>query len=156
MDWIAEQLFTLVKDIQTGNLQNNEQVPALVIVIIAFGLFLARKQIGDWLTTVTQNIKKFFQVKKYESEIDDERKRIKQILNQVEKHVHELDRKKIIFRDEKDRALNAIQSIRADIRDDIERQIVPGLKVNRAEQIRQDPIQLADDIMAEVEARDNR
>ena len=180
MDWIAEQLFTLFNDIQTGNLENNDQVPAIIAAIFAFGCFMARGHIWNLLKKIVQNTQDFFQVKKLESEIKEEQNKIKSILKRVEQKVYQLDRNRLIFHDERDKVLNSINNIRYDVREEVVAQVIPPLQAleenyrdsveitraieqlledildtNRAEQIRQNYKQMAEDIMREVEA-DNK
>lgn len=154
MDWIAEQIYTLIRDIQTGNIQNNDQIPAIIISIIAFGCFLARKQIKKSIGGLITHIKTFFHAKKLRDEIDKERERIDSILNRVEAKVHELDNKKWIFEDERDKALQSIKTVRADVRDEIEREIVPGLK--RLEENYSDSLEIVEAIEQLLEQILNR
>jgi cell division protein ZapA (FtsZ GTPase activity inhibitor) len=154
MDWIAEQIYTLIRDIQTGNIQNNDQIPAIIITIVIFGCILARKQIKNSIRDLITHVKTFFYAKKLRNEIDEERERIDSILSRVEAKVHELDHKKWIFEDERDKALQSINTVRADVRDEIEREIVPGLR--RLEENYSDSLEIVEAIEQLLEQVLNR
>jgi len=109
MDWIFEKIFDLVQDILKGDFSDFDRLPALITIIVIFGCFLARNQIWNAIQGFRKRIQDFARIKKFESEVEAKRHRIKQVAVDIEDKIYEIKRQNSLFELKKREALERLK-----------------------------------------------
>ena len=109
MDWIFEKIFDLVQDILKGDFSDLSKLPALIAVIVIFGCFLARNQIWNAIQGFRKRVQDFARIKKFESEVEAKRNRLKQVADDIEDKIYEIKRQNSLFQTKKSEALERLK-----------------------------------------------
>lgn len=111
MDWIAEKVFDLAKDILNGDFENLEQLPALLALIIGVGCFFSRQKIWRLLTRGISNITEILRVKKLEQDFKSKEKRLRRAAYQLSEDIQKLEKYKQEFDQTKEEALQQVADL---------------------------------------------
>jgi len=109
MDSIFEKVFDLVQGVLKGDSSDLDKLPALIAVIVVFGCFLARNQIWNAVQSFSKRIRDFAKIKKFESEVEAKRHRIKQVVVDIESKIYEIKRQNSLFEIKKSEALERLK-----------------------------------------------
>ncbi|OUC13435.1 MAG: hypothetical protein B0A82_17395 [Alkalinema sp. CACIAM 70d] len=109
MDWIFEKIFDLVQDILKGDFSDLSKLPALIAVIVIFGSFLAHKQIWNAIKRLRKRVQDFTRIRKFETEVEVKRNRLKQVSDDIEDKIYEIKRQNSLFQTKKTEALERLK-----------------------------------------------
>lgn len=118
MDWIVETVFKLLQDILTGKVTDLSKLPALLILIVGVGCFLARKHLWTFLINSKRKIVKYLDIKRLEHKVDAKRARIKQAAQKISDDIERLKQYKKDFSQTREKALQQINQLQPPLNSD--------------------------------------